>query len=270
MVLSVIVCGACIGRSPHASKSRPPDSEAKGLPGAEWFLSTARRPEREAANHANREDRGPALRRRLADLVVPQDHHRRRRGRLVGVQRELWQPGPDRGDPEARRAPDRPRPAAGRADHGAAARDHPPGAGRAAPAGDRGDRERAGRRQGAGARRAGCGDARAARCATACGSTGRIAAHTGSTMPRPWAAGRCARSTTSARSAPRCANKASARSRPTSSASTAGGPTCTSRASPATRAGPSSTSTAACCGSSATRWRRSARAPARMSTCCST
>ena len=46
---------------------------------------------------------------------VPQDHHRRGHRRLVGIHGGLWRAGPDRRHPQARRAADRPGPAAGRA-----------------------------------------------------------------------------------------------------------------------------------------------------------
>ena len=64
----------------------------------------ARRDAREQ-RHETRQDRGPALRRRLAHVLVPQAHHRRRAGRLVGIHRGRRQPRPDRRDP--RRWPNR-------------------------------------------------------------------------------------------------------------------------------------------------------------------
>ena len=110
---------------------------------------------RERKHHENRQDRGSSLQRRLARLLVPQDHDRRRPCRLVGIQRGLRQRRPHRRDPPHGAGPDRPRSAADRAHHDAPVRHHAPGAGRPEPAGDGRHRERAARRQGQGAGRSG-------------------------------------------------------------------------------------------------------------------
>ena len=134
------------------------------------------------ASHENRQVRRLPRRRRLGHLFVPEDHHRRRHRRLVGVQREP-PPRHDANHPRARRIADRARTRA--TSGGSTRRSTPP---RARPqAGctltpSRRSRTPASTSR---ARRSACRSTTcsAARCATACRSTGRAAACCGRAAP---------------------------------------------------------------------------------------
>ena len=139
---------------------------------------------RERKHHENRQDRGSSLRRRLARLLVSQDHDRRRPCRLVGIQRGLRQRRPHRRDPPHGAGPDRPRSAADRAHHDAS--NTPSRARRRAASTSRPWPPSRMRCSTSRPRRWACRSTScsAARCAIACRSTGRIAAATASATPR--------------------------------------------------------------------------------------
>src|SRR5262245_6985069 len=115
---------------------------------------TRRKPDE---NHTHR---GLACRCGLARLLVPEDRDGHWNRRLVRIQRELRIEGAHWRHIEARRNADRPGPSAGRTHQRKPLRENAPGTGWPYPAGDRGDRERARRCKGKGARRARMRDAR--------------------------------------------------------------------------------------------------------------
>ena len=132
----------------------------------------------------NRQDRGSALRRRLAGQFVPQDHHRRGHRRLVGIHGRLRRAGPDRRHPTSSASGSigqDPRPVERHSAYLYAAT-------RQAAGGINADGDRARSRTRSSTsrpRRWACRSTRcsAARCATACSSTGRIAAPTARATP---------------------------------------------------------------------------------------